>query len=203
MIQIGDLVISYANIYLKDSILFRIVLKINKKLTLLFLYVRILFFCILAKKPLIMKLTVSKLNSFLLFKLPSAFICGVRVKAIDEDRCIVSVKHRWINQNPFNSMYFAVQAMAAELSTGALVMFQIQKSDRKISMLVANNKGNFTKKATGRITFVCNDGHLIEKAIKETIATGEGQTFWMKSIGTDEKGIQVSEMDFEWSVRVK
>ena len=94
-----------------------------------------------------MKLTVSKLNSFLLFKLPSAFICGVRVKAIDEDRCIVSVKHRWINQNPFNSMYFAVQAMAAELSTGALVMFQIQKSDRKISMLVANNKGNFTKKA--------------------------------------------------------
>ena len=150
-----------------------------------------------------MKLTVSKLNSFLLFKLPSAFICGVRVKAIDEDRCIVSVKHRWINQNPFNSMYFAVQAMAAELSTGALVMFQIQKSDRKISMLVANNKGNFTKKATGRIAFVCNDGHLIEKAIKETIATGEGHTFWMKSIGTDEKGIQVSEMDFEWSVRVK
>ena len=203
MIQIGDLVISYANIYLKDSILFRIVLNINKKLTLLILYVRILFFCILAKKPLIMKLTVSKLNSFLLFKLPSAFICGVRVKAIDEERCIVSVKHRWINQNPFNSMYFAVQAMAAELSTGALVMYQIQKCDRKISMLVANNKGNFTKKATGRITFACNDGHLIEKVIKETIATGEGQTFWMKSISTDEKGIQVSEMDFEWSVRAK
>ena len=150
-----------------------------------------------------MKLTVSKLNNFLLFKLPSAFICGVRVKAIDEERCIVSVKHRWINQNPFNSMYFAVQAMAAELSTGALVMYQIQKCDRKISMLVANNKGNFTKKATGRINFVCNDGHLIEKAIQETIATGEGQTFWMKSVGTDEKGIQVSEMDFEWSVRAK
>ncbi|MFV8358325.1 DUF4442 domain-containing protein, partial [Flavobacterium sp. XS1P32] len=116
---------------------------------------------------------------------------------------VVSVKHRWINQNPFNSMYFAVQAMAAELATGALVMFQIQKSGRKISMLVANNKGNFSKKATGRITFTCNDGHLIEKAIQETLATGEGQTFWMKSIGTDEKGIQVSEMDFEWSVRAK
>ena len=100
-----------------------------------------------------MKISVSKLNKFLLFKLPSAFICGVRVKTIDENQCVVSVKHRWINQNPFNSMYFAVQAMAAELSTGALVMFQIQKSGRKISMLVANNKGNFTKKAKGRITF--------------------------------------------------
>ncbi|SHF79303.1 protein of unknown function [Flavobacterium segetis] len=160
-------------------------------------------FLYFSKKPLIMKLTASKLNKFLLFKLPSAFICGVRVKTIDENNCVVSVKHGWINQNPFKSMYFAVQAMAAELSTGALVMFQIQKSGRKISMLVANNKGNFTKKATGRITFVCNDGHLIEKAIQETIATGEGQTFWMKSIATDEKGAQVSEMDFEWSVRIK
>ena len=150
-----------------------------------------------------MKITVSKLNQFLLFKLPSAFICGVRVKTINETECVVSVKHRWINQNPFNSMYFAVQAMAAELSTGALVMYQIQKSGRKISMLVANNKGNFTKKATGRITFVCKDGHLIAEAIQKTIANGEGQTFWMKSIGTDENGIQVSEMDFEWSVRVK
>lgn len=150
-----------------------------------------------------MKLTASKLNSFLFFKLPSAFICGVRVKAIDSNQCVVSVKHRWINQNPFQSMYFAVQAMAAELSTGALVMNQIQLSGRKISMLVAHNKGSFTKKATGRITFVCHDGAKIEQAIKQTLLDGEGQTFWMKSIGIDESGVQVSEMDFEWSVRVK
>lgn len=150
-----------------------------------------------------MKISVSKLNKFLFFKLPSAFICGVRVKQIDDTMCSVTVKHRWMNQNPFNSMYFAVQAMAAELSTGALVMNHIQKSDKKISMLVASNKANFTKKATGRITFVCKDGHLAEKTIQEAIASGEGQTFWMKSIGINEKGEQVSEMDFEWSVRAK
>ncbi len=150
-----------------------------------------------------MKISVSSLNKFLLFKLPSAYICGVRVKQIDENKCVVTVKHRWINQNPFNSMYFAVQAMAAELSTGALVMLEIQKSDKKISMLVANNKSNFSKKATGRITFTCNDGVLADQAIQEAMATGEGQTFWMKSIGTNEKGEQVSEMDFEWSVRTK
>jgi hypothetical protein len=93
--------------------------------------------------------------------------------------------------------------MAAELTTGALVMYQIKESGKNISMLVANNKGNFTKKATGRITFTCNDGHLIKEAIERTIATKEGQTFWMKSIGVNEKGEQVSEMDFEWSVRIK
>lgn len=150
-----------------------------------------------------MEFTVKNLNKFLFFKLPSAFICGVRVKEINDTACLVTVRHRWINQNPFNSMYFAVQAMAAELSTGALVMRQIDKSGKKISMLVANNKGNFSKKATGRIKFSCNEGYKIEEAIRNTIATGEGQTFWMKSIGTDEKGVQVSEMDFEWSVRIK
>ena len=150
-----------------------------------------------------MKISVSNLNKFLFFKLPSAFLCGVRVKEIDENKCVATVKHRWMNQNPFNSMYFAVQAMAAELTTGALVMLEIQKSGKKISMLVANNKGNYSKKATGRITFVCNDGALVKQAVQNAIATGEGQTFWMKSIGTDEKGVQVSEMDFEWSVRVK
>ncbi len=150
-----------------------------------------------------MKFTPAKLNTFLFFKLPSAFWSGVRVKVIEDTKCIASVKHRWFNQNPFNSMYFAVQAMAAELTTGALVMKQIKDSGKSISMLVANNKGTFTKKATGRITFTCMDGHLITEAIKNTIETGEGQTFWMKSIGTDEKGDQVSVMEFEWTIRVK
>jgi hypothetical protein len=150
-----------------------------------------------------MAFSPSKLNSFLFFKLPSAFWSGVRVKSISSEKCVVTVKHRWMNQNPFKSMYFAVQAMAAELTTGALVMYHIKESGKNISMLVANNKGNFTKKATGRITFTCNDGHLIKDAIDRTIATKEGQTFWMKSIGINEKGEQVSEMDFEWSVRIK
>ncbi len=148
-------------------------------------------------------LSTYQLNTFLFFKLPSAFWCGVRVKSITRQSCTVTVKHRWINQNPFRSMYFAVQAMAAELSTGALVISKIKESKRDISMLVANNKSNFTKKATGRITFTCTDGDLIEAAIQQTIATGEGQTFWMKSIGVNQKGEQVSEMEFEWSVRIK
>jgi hypothetical protein len=150
-----------------------------------------------------MKLSPSKLNTFLFFKLPSAFWSGVRVKSISKEQCVVTVKHRWFNQNPFKSMYFAVQAMAAELTTGARVMMQIKKSGQKISMLVANNNGNFTKKATGRITFTCNDGHLIEEAIQRTINTGEGQTFWMKSVGINQKGEQVSEMEFEWTIKVK
>jgi|TARA_Y100000588_G_scaffold68055_2_gene69134 hypothetical protein len=138
-----------------------------------------------------------------MFKLPSAWLCGVRVKEISEKTCTTTVKHKWINQNPFNSMFWAVQGMAAELSTGAMVINQIRESGKKISMLVANNKASFTKKATGKITFTCKDGHKIADAIEKTIATGEGQTFWMQSVGVNEDDVVVSTFDFEWTVRVK
>lgn len=150
-----------------------------------------------------MEFTPSKLNTFLFFKLPSAYFCGVRVKKISEKSCEATVKHKWINQNPFQSMYFAVQAMAAELTTGALVMYQIQKSKKKISMLVFSNKSSFTKKATGKITFTCTDGPKIADAIQRAIETGEGQTCWMTSIGVNEKGEQVAVFEFEWTLKVK
>jgi hypothetical protein len=117
--------------------------------------------------------------------------------------CVTSVKHRWINQNPFNSMFWAVQGMAAELATGALVIGAIEQSGKSISMLVAANKATFSKKAKGRINFTCNDGVLIYNAIKTTLETGEGQTCWMKATGVDQKGNVVSVFDFEWTVRVR
>ena len=150
-----------------------------------------------------MPLKPSQINTFLLFKLPSAYFTGVRLKSISDTSCVTSAKHRWINQNPFKSMFWAVQGMAAELSTGAMVMSNIKDSGKSISMLVANNKASFTKKARGRITFICNDGALIKEAIKTTLATGEGQTFWMKSEGRDAQGDVVSKFEFEWTVRVK
>jgi len=150
-----------------------------------------------------MKLTPSKINTFNFFKLPAVFFTGVRVKSIDDNSCTVCVKHRWINQNPFKSMFWAVQGMAAELATGALVLVKIRETGKKVSMLVTNNKASFTKKATGRITFVCTDGFLIDDALTKSIETGEGQVFWMQAVGTNKDGIVVSTFNFEWSVRVK
>ena len=145
----------------------------------------------------------SKINMFSFFKLPAVWWTGVRLKYIDDNKAIVTVRHRWVNQNPFKSLFWAVQGMAAELTTGAMVMNQIRKSGKNISMLVANNNANFSKKATGKITFTCEEGHLIADAIKKTIETGEGQTIWMKSVGVNEEGIVVSTFNFEWTLKVK
>jgi hypothetical protein len=150
-----------------------------------------------------MTISPRKLNAFLLFKLPSAYFCGVRTRSLTETTCVVSVKHRWINQNPFNSMFWAVQGMAAELTTGALVMSKIKASGKKMSMLVTNNNATFTKKATGRIRFTCYQGKAIDDAITKAVATGEGQTIVLNSQGINQEGVQVSDFNFEWSIKVK
>ncbi len=148
-------------------------------------------------------LSPKNLNRTLLFKLPSAFICGVRAKLITDQKCEVTVTHKWINQNPFGSMYFAVEAMAAELSTAGLLLNHIQLSNKNILILVAENNAKFYKKATGTITFVCNDGDLIKQMIEDSIHSGESQKFWVNSKGYNLENELVAEMSFCWSIKYK
>ena len=150
-----------------------------------------------------MPLKPRAISTFIMYKLPAAYFTGVRAKAISDTSCTTSVRYRWINQNPFKSMFWAVQAMAAELSTGALVMSVIRESGQPISMLLVNNKATFSKKAVGRINFVCEDGEKIKEAIEKAIETGEGQTCWMHSKATNKEGEIVSQFDFEWTLKLK
>ena len=150
-----------------------------------------------------MKFTPRKVNLFNLIKLPLAYLGGVRVRSITGTEVVVSIKHRWMNQNPFNSMFWAAQGMAAEMPTGVLVMKAIDDSKRKVSMLVTNQEAQFFKKATGRILFSCKGGNEIREAIQESIKTGEGQVIVLTSEGKNEDGVVVSKFQFHWSLRVK
>lgn len=150
-----------------------------------------------------MKITPAKINSFMFFKMPLGWLSGMRVKTLSEMSCQVNIKFGWLNQNPFKSMFWAAQGMAAEMSTGVLVMKAIADSKRKVSMLVTKQEGSFHKKATGKITFTCDGGELITDAIQESIKTGEGQVVTLSSNGVNEEGIIVSKFNFEWSLKVK
>ena len=78
-------------------------------------------------------------NGMMIPNYSHAYLCGVRVKWIDHEKCHVGVRHKWINKNPFKSMFWAVQGMAAELATGALIIMKIKQLNQKISMLVIKN----------------------------------------------------------------
>lgn len=148
-------------------------------------------------------MSVSSINWYLIAKLPSAYLCGVRVKGLTNKSCTVRIRESWINKNPFNSIYFAAQSMAAELSTGALIMKEVQESGETISMLVINCRMDFQKKAKGEIRFSCQQGQEIAAAVKAAIETKEGQTLELHSQGTNKQGDVVSEMVFEWSLKLK
>ena len=150
-----------------------------------------------------MALSKRSFNTFMFLKLPSAWLCGVRLVSLSAAEAETRVRHRWINQNPFRSMFWAVQGMAAEFATGALVMYHIKESGQKVSMLVLNNKASFSKKATGRIRFSCRDGAKLQAGLNEALQTGEGRTVWMRAEGKDAAGDVVSTFDFEWTLKRK
>jgi photosystem II stability/assembly factor-like uncharacterized protein len=139
----------------------------------------------------------------MLFKLPLAYLSGVRVQTLSEEQATVKITHKWMNQNPFKSMFWAAQGMAAEMSTGVLVMRAIADSKENVSMLVTHQEANFYKKATGKIVFTCKGGNEISKAIKMSKINKEGQVVQLIAEGKNEDGVVVSKFSFEWSLKVK
>jgi hypothetical protein len=139
----------------------------------------------------------------LITKLPIAWIAGLKLHDYSFDLCSISVKLGFLNKNPFQSMFWAVQGMAAELSTGLLCMDIIKNSNHKISMLVIEQNGHFYKKAKGKIIFTCAQAQEIRKTIEEAIETKNSKTLSLISKGIDETGDIVSSFEFVWSFKVK
>ena len=113
------------------------------------------------------------------------------------------MRHRWVNQNPFGSIFWAIQGMAAELSTAILVMNEIRKTGYSVSMLVINNSANFKKKAKGLIKFECNQGAEVAKIVESAIINDEAKRITLKSVGKDSAGSEVSAFDFQWTIKRK
>lgn len=142
-----------------------------------------------------------KMKMYMLTHLPMAFLAGLRVKELDSGRAVVSVPYKYLNKNPFRSMYFAVLSMAAELSSGILALSLVYEAEKPVSMLVLNMKAGFLKKARTKIVFTCNDGESISAAIAKSIETGEGQTVEVRSSGIDAHGEMVAEFNFTWTFK--
>jgi len=142
-------------------------------------------------------------SAMLWARLPLAAFAGLRVARLDDRGADVSLPAGWKTQNPFRSTYFAAQAMAAELSTGAPALWFIEQSGKPISSLVTGLSAKFTKKATQDSTFSFTEGAAMRAAIDEAARTGEGVSFKARSVGTQEDGLVVAEFEIDWSFKVK
>ncbi len=144
-----------------------------------------------------------KFRMYLLFKLPAAFFSGVRVREINEEKCITSVPYKWLTQNPFRSTYFASLAMAAEMSTGVIALSNVYKRTPPISMLVTKMEATYFKKATGITFFTCEQANEIASVIDAAVETGDGKNIIVKSTGKNKSGETIAEFLFTWSFKTK
>lgn len=144
-----------------------------------------------------------KFSAYLFWKLPAAWLSGVRLQSIQEDRCVTSVPYKWLSQNPFRSTYFACLSMAAELSTGLPAMMYIRSAPKRVSMLVTGMESTFVKKATGLTVFSCTDLPLMKAAIEKALNQEEAVTVTMRSEGKDKQGILIASFAITWSFKGK
>ena len=144
-----------------------------------------------------------KFKIFLITKLPLAWVAGLRIDKFDTTSCVVGIKYSFWNTNPFKSMYFAAQAMAAEMSTGALVLHTVYNSSLSISTLVLGLEAKFLKKAVGQIRFICDEGEYIEQQIKNAISENKAVVFDTYSRGYNENNEIVAEFKITWTVKRK
>ena len=108
-----------------------------------------------------------KFKLYLLKHLPAALFSGIKLIDISEDKAVVTIPFKYLTKNPFRSMYFASQSMAAEMSTRILALSHVYAKKPSISMLVFDMNANFLKKAVTTLTFECNDGLKIKEAVQK------------------------------------
>ncbi len=142
-----------------------------------------------------------KQRLYYLKSLPMGLVSGIRLIHLDEEKSVVVVPYRWVNKNPFRSMYFAVQSMAAELSTAAPVMLALKGSDENVALIIVALNVKFIKKAQSKITFTCADYEKIDTVIAQLKQVEDTATVTVTSIGRDEDGKEVAVFNFTWSFK--
>ncbi len=145
------------------------------------------------------------LSLFFARSLPMAWFAGLRVEALHLSHCRVRVKQRWTNKNPFGSIYFAVLAMAAELSTGAFVFLHLRGRSERIPFIVTQVSAEFFKKAKGAIRFSCTEQKELERALADVTRAPENSQIpvSLRAVGHDSSGDVVASFVFEWSFKRK
>lgn len=135
--------------------------------------------------------------------LPMGWLSGMTVTHLDEEKCSVQVPYKRWNKNPFKSTFWAVLGMAAEMSSGALLVMFTHKQKPSVAMLVVDCHGEFFKKATDVTTFTCEGGAQVKAAILETMASKNPVLIPLEMQGTNAAGEVVAKFKFTWSVKAR
>lgn len=141
------------------------------------------------------------LRFYLFFKIPLGFFAGMKIIHLDQNKAISTIPFKWLNKNPFKSMYFGVQGMAAELATGVIALTAIQGHEVSIAGIVTGSDAEFIKQARGKIFFTCKEGQALFEAVEKCKTSDQGESIKVKSEGRLADGTIVSVFHIHWSFK--
>lgn len=144
-----------------------------------------------------------KFRAGLMMNLPLASVTGVKITKLEDEVCEVTVPYKFLNKNPFNTTYWAVLGMAAEMASGALLLNYIYKLQPSVSTFVVGCDAKFLKRAVGLTTFRCTEGLELAERILRTIETYEAEEFKATTLAYNEAGEVIAEFSFTWGIKAR
>jgi len=152
------------------------------------------------------KLRKKLLNPFwfrllMVAQVPMVFLAGIKLTTLSDTVSATTIPFKFLNKNPFKSIYFAAQSMAAELSTAAPILLAVDGQKPSIAFILVDLQVSFYKKAVGKTTFTCSNVAQVFEAVAEAVSTGEGVKVPLRTVGTLADGTVVSEFTFTWSMK--
>jgi len=117
-----------------------------------------------------------KLWVFTLFKVPLLFFCRPKIVHLNTSSLAVRIPLYWWTKNHINSMYFGVLTMGADLACGLLAMVKIANRKKTIGVIFKSVTVSFLMRAEHDVTFICNEGVIIDDMVNQAIQTEQRVT---------------------------
>lgn len=137
------------------------------------------------------------------FKIPMIWYVKPRLIEINEERVVAKIRLRRRTKNHLNSMYFGALAVGADVAAGIFAFYFAEMLGKKVSFAFKGINGEFLKRAESDVTFVCDQGALVQKAMDTSLETGERVNETVKVIAYNTSNEAVAEFDMIVSVKVK
>ncbi len=117
-------------------------------------------------------------------KIPMLLFLGPRVERLDEKGCAVTIPLGWRSRNHVGSMYFGALCAGADLAGGLPAARLIWDQFKQLSLVFADVKAEFLKRADGDTLFTCDDGYAVSSAVRQADASGERVTLPVSVVAT-------------------
>ncbi len=133
-------------------------------------------------------------------QMPLLAMAGPRFREVSAERCELVLPFGWRTKNIFGTMYFGASLMAAEATTGGLVLCRGAAAD-DISYIVTGVSADFVDKAQSEVTFRCEQGQEVAQAFEEARRRSDRFEREFQVVGEREDGVQTAQVTVRWSFR--